>query len=288
MRARVIHASRGEPSVKTRSICTLLLLFAGFVPVPAVRAQPATTAHVATRQVLFIGNSYTYYNNLGDIVAAIAESDPQGPRIVPGFQLRGGATLRSHIDAKRADAIEAKTWDVVVLQEQSLLGGTIADGKILLGANRMFETAARELAMRVRAAGAQPVLYMTWARRDAPEMIEGLAKAYRNMGAELKIPVAPVGIAFAEARRRFTTLDLIIYDGSHPTAAGSYLAAAVIYATITGRDPRSAPATIYGRPISDEGVADTALRVPLVDLPPATAKALLQVAWDVVQQEQKR
>ena len=91
---------------------------------------------------------------------------------------------------------------------------------------------------------------MTWARRDHPDMTDGLAKAYRDLGAELKAPVAPVGIAFAEAHRRLHSLDLHIYDGSHPTAAGSYLAAAVIYATITGRDPRVAPPTIYGRPIS--------------------------------------
>ncbi len=253
-------------------------------PAP-VLAQPAAPQTTAT-DVLFIGNSYTYFNNLGDIVAAIAEADPQGPRIVPGFQLRGGATLRSHIETKRADAIEAQAWDVVVLQEQSLLGGSIAGGKIVLGNNNQFEIAVRELAARVRARGASPVLYMTWARRDAPEIITGLARAYRDIGAELKIPVAPVGLAFAEAHRRLYTLDLITYDGSHPTAAGSYLAAAVIYATITGRDPRMAPATIYGRPISDEGVPDTRLRVPLVELPPATARALLQVAWDVVQAEQ--
>lgn len=251
----------------------------------SVLAQPAAP-RATTTDVLFIGNSYTYFNNLGDIVAAIAESDPQGPRIVPGFQLRGGATLRSHIETKRADAIEAQAWHVVVLQEQSLLGGSISGGRIVLGNNNQFEIAVRELAARVRATGASPVLYMTWARRDAPEIITGLARAYRDIGAELKIPVAPVGLAFAEAHRRLYTLDLITYDGSHPTAAGSYLAAAVIYATITGRDPRMAPATIYGRPISDEGVPDTRLRVPLVDLPPATARALLQVAWDVVQAEQ--
>jgi hypothetical protein len=81
-----------------------------------------------------------------------------------------------------------------------------------------------------------------------------------------------------------------MYDGSHPSAEGSYVEALVIYSMITGRDPAGAPALVYGRPISYRAVSDEMqrrvvnddLQVPLVDLPIATAMELQRIAWHVV------
>jgi hypothetical protein len=242
-------------------------------------------------RVLFVGNSYTVFNNLPDLVAAIAAADPDGPIIVPMLVTRGGATLRWHLENGSAlKSLATGKWDFVVLQEQSLLGGDFKDGKAVVGDPSEFHASTREWAARIRAVGATPILYMTWARRepaDAARVQKALADAYLGIGKELGVKVAPVGLAWAETRRRLLTLDLHIWDGSHPTPAGSYLAAAVIYATLTARSPVGAPSVIQGHPTvpSGEGqgvmVVDPSLRVPLVDLREATAAELQKIAWQV-------
>ena len=79
---------------------------------------------------------------------------------------------------------------------------------------------------------------MTWARRGAKESeASKIFDAYEYIGHELDLTVAPAGLAWKEAHRRLRTLDLHIYDASHPTEAGSYLTALVIYTTLTGRNP---------------------------------------------------
>jgi hypothetical protein len=46
--------------------------------------------------------------------------------------------------------------------------------------------------------------------------------------------VAPVGLAWKLARERIPGVSLYATDGSHPSRIGSYLAACVIYSTLTG------------------------------------------------------
>ncbi|HUF64742.1 MAG TPA: hypothetical protein VMM17_02085 [Gemmatimonadaceae bacterium] len=260
-----------------------LLAHAAAVQVPSARP---------VLRVLFIGNSYTSFNNIGDIVAGIAAADPDAPIIVPVLATRGGATLKWHLENGSAvRQLEAGGWHYVVLQEQSLLGGRIVDGKTIVGDPGAFHASVREWVRRIRAVGATPILYMTWARREPAEAArvqKELADAYQGIGRELDVPVAPVGLAWAEARRRLGTLDLHIWDGSHPTPAGSYLAGLVIYSTLTKRSPLSAPSVIQGRPAvlsSEETVIDSMLRVPLVDLREATAAELRKTAWTVVSHE---
>jgi Domain of unknown function (DUF4886) len=67
---------------------------------------------------------------------------------------------------------------------------------------------------------------MTWAWRY-----------HNDLPTLLRIPVAPVGPAFEEARARRPNLDLLMSDGHHPNRAGSYLAACVFYAALTKRRP---------------------------------------------------
>ena len=60
---------------------------------------------------------------------------------------------------------------------------------------------------------------------------------YMELGDLLDASVAPVGVAWSEAVRERPGIDLWDDDGRHPSEAGSYLAACVLYAAITGRDP---------------------------------------------------
>lgn len=274
--------------------CFRIVLFA---TLSVCAAQIPATAQVPEARkvlrVLFIGNSYTYVNNLPDIVAAIAAADPESAIIVPALVTRGGATLRWHLENGPAvKMLDTGKWDFVVLQEQSTLSGKEVEGKIALGEHGPFHASVRDWVKRIRATGTTPILFMTWARRNEPRiagMQQGLADAYDLIGRELGVTVAPVGLAWAESRRRLQSLDLHVWDASHPSSAGSYLAGLILYSTLTGKSPLGAPNVIQGRPTVSAGgadammmVVDPTLKVPLVDLSLPTAIALQESAASVI------
>jgi hypothetical protein len=217
--------------VLTRRLFVLVLLGGLSLPL-AAQNRPLS--------VLFIGNSYTYYNDLPAMLANLAASLP-GPRIAPTMIATGGMTLQWHFAAGKATAaIESGSWDYVVLQEQSALGGGSENGRSRLAPPAIFHESVRKFVPRIRAAGAVPLLLMTWARRDRPDEQLPLANAYRTIADELNVKVAPVGLAWAEARRQWPDEALHVADGSHPNPTGSYLTACVLYISLTGRDPRGA------------------------------------------------
>lgn len=240
-----------------------------------------------TLKVFFLGNSYVYFNNLPGLVEGISDELP-GPRIRAESHTHGGYSLRRHMgDGHFAEAIDTvaaeKAWDAIVLQEQSALGTPLMDsisGK--LGSSRGFHEAVRGLVPNIHQTGADAVLYMTWAKKRWPDQISDLQEAYGSVGVELGIPVAPVGTAWDLALRRRPDLDLHLGDGSHPTPTGSYLAACVLYATLTGRSPVGAPREVEGLPWNYSGVMASDRPTVLVTLPAEDAEFLQHLAWEVV------
>ena len=115
-----------------------------------------------------------------------------------------------------------------MLQEQSTLP--------VKNARRMHEN-VRLFDEAIRAAGAKTVLYMTWARRNAPESQQAITDAYADIGRELGATVVPVGLAWQRFLREHDQPVLHDRDQSHPTLAGSYLAACVFLAVLFGESP---------------------------------------------------
>jgi hypothetical protein len=68
-------------------------------------------------------------------------------------------------------------------------------------------------------------------------MQNAINDGYMGIARDMKIPVAPVGYAWQAARSQYPLLDLWQADGSHPTQAGTYLAACVFYAVIFNQSP---------------------------------------------------
>jgi hypothetical protein len=207
-------------------------------------------------RVLFIGNSYTHVNGLPKMIAALARAGKQPP-LVHDQETPGGYTLEQHWKNGRAvKKLAAEKWDYVVLQEQSL--------RPLHDRARMFEY-AHKLDAEVRKHGARTLLYQTWARQNAPQKQPELSRAYLDLGKELKARVVPVGMAWERALKEDPKLALHGADQSHPTKAGTYLAACVFYATLYGKSPEGLPGAI-GR-LSD-----------------AEARRLQAIAWRTVRE----
>ena len=204
----------------------LALTIVGFVPV-----TQATMAEVPDK-VLFVGNSFTFYNNgihthYRNLVRSARPDDASKGRV--RIMTMSGARLPEHRAALKS-VLDSEPWDVVVLQGHSR-------GPIEEVTAAAFRDAARHYAGAIREHGAEPVFFMTWAYADAPGMTEKLESAYGAIAGELDARVVPVGLAFAQATRERPDINLFADDKQHPSLAGSYLAACMFYAALRGASP---------------------------------------------------
>ncbi len=188
--------------------------------------QSMAPALQPSSRILFIGNSFTFFN--GGVDQQVRGLDPS----VEAKELAvGGYTLADHWNAGQAlDAIRGGHWNYVVLQDQSQAPVNSPDE---------FVEYAGKFDGQVRAAGGQTVLFMTWERPDSIQYgvtTQALAEAYYAAGNQFGIIVAPVGSAFAQAIQQKPDVVLYAQDG-HPTVEGTYLAGCVLYATILGKSP---------------------------------------------------
>jgi len=197
--------------------------------------------------VLFLGNSYTYGNALPSSVQFLGKHDSL--ILTTDSVLPGGHTLNQHSRGNAASMahIQQGGWDWVVLQEQSQIP-TIP----FYRDNEMFPAGAR-LADSIRAHSecVRILSFMTWGRRfggqqcgpggtpcspvftDFDHMTDSLQAAYTTMSMANDLYISPVGVAW-KAVLNDTNLVLHTADNSHPNATGSYLAACVLYSSITG------------------------------------------------------
>jgi hypothetical protein len=214
-------------------LCVLLLTLTSCSLTTNCSDDPACT------RVLFIGNSYTYVNDLPGIFTSLAKSG--GHRVETAMSARGGWMLSDHVSSTETlNQIKSSAWDYVVLQEQSQVP---ASESVRIA--QMYP-AARTLVGKIREVGAAPILFITWTHRDGwPEngmpsydsMQTAINGGYVTIGEELNVRMAPVGYAWLETRRQSPQLDLWREDGSHPNEQGTYLAACVFYAVVYRESP---------------------------------------------------
>lgn len=226
--------------------------------------------------VLFLGNSYTEVNALDQVVAALLREGAAEYAEAEATRLSaGGLRFTDHVDRATTDArwedalLTGDTaWRWALLQEQSQIPGFYGEDPVW----EESATAAAQLDAWLGAKGAQTWLLLTWGRRDGDstnpglypdfptmqdELTEGtLAYQARLSTAERPVWVAPAGLAFArlyeealargEDPRDGLFGSLYASDGSHPSHAGTYLAACVVYTAVTGQSPvgLSAPAEV--------------------------------------------
>ncbi|MDQ3010457.1 MAG: SGNH/GDSL hydrolase family protein [Acidobacteriota bacterium] len=277
---------------------SLLLLL--LIITPALTAQsdqptkPAKSLSADKLRVLFIGNSYIYFNNLPQMLAELSKSARQSKLIEPEMFTVGGATLKSLWEnGKALETLKSGKWDYVVLQEQSTLGlAPMVDGVAQISDPKTFHEYARRFNTEIKKAGAKTVFYLTWAKQNAPQTQAALTNAYLSIAKELKAIVAPAGIAWENALKSDPQLALHVADKSHPTPMGSYLAACVLYATIYGKSPEGLPGQLTGIQIDHTGRILTAQdenkgQGELINLTLEQAAMLQKIAWQTVRQLKK-
>lgn len=217
--------------------------------------------------VLMYGNSYIYTNNVDTILQDILTST--GTHNSTVSKVGGGMTLKNHWDKINTTSDTWNTtltdvvhdWDYVVLQDQSQIPGFYRTEPSWIDS----KDSAVEIAQVVENESSEVVLMMTWGRRSGDPSNALIYSNYTNMQDRLEegyidfrdnmstpsrdVWIAPVGLAFKEIYYNViaegatpelvgnTFYDLYTSDGSHPSLSGSYLAACVLYATMTGESP---------------------------------------------------
>jgi len=200
-------------------------------------------------RVYFVGNSYTYTNDMPKMIADIATS--MGDTLEYESHTPGGATLKSHWNPP-ADpcVIKIKTgnWDYVILQEQSQMPAF----DVLNPSHPTYIYAGQFTKLiRDSAKCATAMFYMTWGYKNGdasscpgmPAMCtyEGMDSTIRARYLELAdsfyAVVSPVGAVRRYIRTNHPGIELYQPDGSHPEVAGTYAAACCFYAALFKKDP---------------------------------------------------
>ena len=237
---------------------------------------------------MFIGNSGIYFHNFPDIVKSLAGSAKHPVDLEVQLIAEGGQTLEGHWDEGKAqEAIKAKKWDYVVLQEQSnLASGVEVNGVGLIQGWSGYRTFAKAFGRVARETGAKTVLLNLWKHQDVP-MSEQQKWDYATvtLGREMGAIVVPVGDVWQAALKRDPALPLY-NDVFHPTPLGSYLFAATFCRTVLHQDAEDLPNTAAGTDINIDDEPGSDPHATLVAAPVAAANEIKRAVNDIVQRQE--
>jgi hypothetical protein len=271
-------------STKTRR--ALLLIFLSVFATAGSRTQtPQQTLKKLLSpelHVLFIGNSFIYFNNMPHIVEAISYSI-DGPQIKTEMVAVGGAHLEDLWKQGSAlAAIRKQHWDFVVMNEQSALGGGIVNGEKRIGDPAIFFKYAEMFDTEIRKSGGKSAILMTWKDRDDPDRIQNaLDNAFLEFRKTHGVILVPVSSAWTITRKTAPEINLYFDDNHHPSKEGSYLEACVVYATLSPRSPEGATSKVEGTSVEDAtGTLLGGKTKTLVNLSPRIAAKLQRIARD--------
>lgn len=207
-------------------------------------------------KLLFLGNSLIFYNDLPIMFQDLARA--AGKEITVGSVTKGSATISHFATAddplgqRTREALASEDWDYVLIEPSRRI--TPFEDSVL----KAETEAALTLQALTAERGAKLLLYAVWGNRSGtvkeciaeapPHMpfvgVHPYSRAahsqflhetsHRISDALGGVTIAEVGYAFENVFDADPTIDLYHADQRHPSPAGTYLAACVIYATLFG------------------------------------------------------
>jgi hypothetical protein len=241
---------------------------------PLSRPKLSTSGVVDPKSMMWVGNSYFYYNNSmhGHFFQLLRAADPKYQFRHSSVTISGSGFGWHDLEALfRPGAIGSysfvgdnevrfntidKLFDLVLMMDCSQC-------PIHPQLSSVFTEYAKKYSEIARAKGAKPMFFMSWAYSDKPEMTGQLAEAYIKAANDNDAFVIPAGLAFARSIAKRPELNLYVADKRHPSLAGTYLGSLTVYASLFKKSP--------------VGLKYTA------GLPADVATHLQEVAWETVQ-----
>lgn len=208
------------------------------------------------KEVLFIGNSLTYYHDMPlTLQAMLNEKDIKINIHQSTFP---GISLSDHlIKPETLTKLNSQNWDYVVLQEATV--------RVLIDEVREynFEPAILRLDSLVKLKKGQTILYQSYpvsiypkkycypsllvraeipeanycsdSLRSSTEEFDIIQASFNEVSLTIQGKVAPVGLYFELCKKKYPELSLFeSTEDTHPSALGSYLIACVFFKILTG------------------------------------------------------
>lgn len=189
-------------------------------------------------KVLFIGNSYTYYNDMPTLFGKLANSN--GKSVTVYSITKGGRKLEQYADPAdpitvSLDALLAtEILDVCFIQEQSLMPAVDSD---------RFAAGLECVVSKLTGKAGKFILYATWGRKTGSSVLtehqwttEGMTHlvmdAYQKAAKRYNAQISPVGNSFLYITKNHPEIDLYDKDLTHPSYLGSCLSALTHYYTV--------------------------------------------------------
>jgi len=210
-----------------------------------LNAQTDSESSINPMNILFIGNSYTHYNNMPSLFEKLAISKKY--KINVEMNARSNHTFKMH--SKREDmyqAIRKTKWDYVVVQGFS---------RELMFSKERIDTASlpyfRQIMDSIYSNNpcTNVLLYMTWGYENGyegdnlvltyQEMSDRIKAGYRYLAEMYQVPIVPVGDVWKNFRETYPSIRLYQEDSQHPNLLGSYLIANTFYTSIFKNTPEN-------------------------------------------------
>ena len=231
------------------ALAAITLAACSGLPSTSVPSAP-TKVHAKTTEVktlLWVGNSFFYYNNSmhGHVGRLLNAAGGKGFMAVSATISGSGISWHDMESHFKPDAVGSysfvgdnevrfnkfdKPFDAMMMMDcsQCPVHPTLSP---------IFHESAKKHSATVRKHGAEPILFMSWAYSDKPEMTEPLAAEYVKAGKANNALVVPAGLSFANSLKKRPELRLIIEDKRHPSLMGTYLAACTVMASVYKQNP---------------------------------------------------
>ena len=222
--------------------------------------------------IMLIGNSFFYYNNslhnhLGDLYDADPDLDtPRRRSITINGSSLSWHDVESYLsneeigsfkidsDTNTYEPYEEKDIDVVIMMDCSLC--PINDER-----KESFYKYVKKHSQTIRSKGIEPILFMSWPYKNKPEMQQQLEKEFFKASKLNNLRMVPAGPAFLFVNKNFSNINLYTEDLRHPSKEGTYLAALMVFTTLSKKSP-------VGNSYS-------------MGLDPKVVRTLQEVAWDI-------
>ena len=236
----------------------------------AASACPAAEARSATEQVLFVGNSLTYYGNAPAVYAALSTAN--GYPASSDMIVEGGATLDQRVaDGKIEQALQTGRYDTLVIQER---GGDLLCS---FGPDSCIESRAATKALASIARGHGVKVVMLGSYQPTPEISRRLVEAETAASKAAGIGYAEVSETLRHLTGAEPELAWFAADGMHPGRHLTLLNAIVIYQALRGELPAAGPLAVNAPIYAEDSGLEATLRA--ADAPPPNGDTAVGIEY---------
>ena len=214
---------------------------------PFVLSENINIKEVQTNKldsVMFVGNSFFYYNNsLHNHLRKIISGDNSVKAINTRSITINGSSLSWHpvdayLDNKNIGSfrIDSKNDNIYIESKDTSIDAVIFMDCSLCSIHPKtkdnFHKYVAKHSETIRTRGAEPILFMSWPYKNKKDMVFELREEFIKAANANDILLVPAGEAFHNLNLTHPEIDLYTPDMRHPSAEGTYLAAAVVFGTL--------------------------------------------------------